>query len=435
MRIDKVNAILFCIITSTFWADALLGIISYYAINLPSPPVLLRTIILFFSVAAFLKTKRLKFEKFFLVLMLISGFVAISWGNVNHTYSELLYDVSLLTKVLYGPMLIFLLFSVVQHWHISEEQIAKYLLYGAIVFAGVIVVPAYFGIGVANYEDVGGSGTRGLLFTANESGLELGMLLAVAIRQAFQARHRFLGIVSALFIAIALANLQSRFSLLSLLVSPLVVLVLMGTADNKSGVKHKPFNKLLLIFICIVMLGVFYVVYDNFVSNDFQRRRLEESSQGELPRAMQIMVGFNYLHNREVSYDLLGEGGSAWGKSLWDDINIKASESGVAQAELDWLDLFGSYGTFFSIAMYGFYLMIVAKVWVLRKNTDSVIAGIALLGMMFYFLHAFVAGHAMSSAAPSGVFMYLVIWSMAAPLNKNNQVHVFNTGLFPRGLS
>ena len=418
MRINKASVIVFFLVTLTFFADALLGVIAYYSLSIPSPPVILRAVILIFSVFAVFSIKYYKVEKLLLILMLVSGIAAIIWGNINHSYSEVLHDISLLSKVLYGPMIFFLLLNVVQNFPVSNYLISRALLYGSIITASFILIPSYLGIGIDNYEEVSGSGTRGLLFTGNESGLQLGMLFGVAIRQMFLVNHRWLGIVSTLVIALALNSLQTRFSMLALLVSPLAVLIIKFTIEGNKKIDANLTRRMVLVSISISVLGLFWVAFDSFISNDFQKSRLESSLAGDLPRAIQIAIGFNYLHNRDISYDLFGEGDSGWRKSNSRNYNEKASE--VGQAELDWLDLFGSYGTFFSLAFYGFYLRIIIKVWQHLRQKDRVLAAVSLLGMLFYFLHAFVAGHAMSSAAPSGVFMYLVIWNVSASLKNKS---------------
>ncbi len=77
-------------------------------------------------------------------------------------------------------------------------------------------------------------------------------------------------------------------------------------------------------------------------------------------------------------------------------------KEGRALAEVDWMDLYGAHGIFFTVALYAFYLWLLIRLRQVERVYGKGAKWTLVLMAGIYVTHATLAGHAFASPIPTG---------------------------------
>jgi len=401
-KFSKKKFWLICIFPALFIADILYGGMDYLGINLPvTPGIILRGLVLLLSLIMILKYYKMsdRFVLIWLVMLVAFSIPGLVTGIVK---TGSLSDIQSLVKVLYGPFVILLVVVLIRKYRIGSDEIIEYIAYSGYVLGLSLLLSQLLGIQKATYGDYA-FGSTGIFYAQNDLTLALGLGLFAAM---FRLLYDFTLVRLVLISLSAFACLQigTRSSLLLVLVASMlpVILVVMGdhTKTKRLTRAKRIFRWLMALSVSCLLLGLLSYGVAKQSENTFQQGKLEQIQSGDLPRLYLITMGAIYLSQRDSLLNLTGEGQHSYAQGVG---SIFSGSSDYEKlVEVDFIDMYGSYGLIFTSIMYSYFIFLLVAitknfVWGSKKPIEGLIA----LSLGVYLGQSVVAGHALTSPIPT----------------------------------
>jgi hypothetical protein len=399
-RIKKLDIILFLLIVFPIIIDLINGfIIENYGhlFSIISIALIYRGTIVF--IAFFYScTKKCFIANFIRVLIFLWIISNFFWRDFA-PYYKFIHELYIFIIIIFPILLIFLYKYIDFKYKINNLLILKYIsTWGFIV--GLLLFLSYIsGIGFQTYRY--GFGVRSFFKAQNDVSLALIISLSIAIYVYIQS-SKVKDLIKIIFITIGSILISTRAGLLGMILVYLSFICL-TIINKKLLIKHL---KYLFIFFVIIISGIIFS-YQQIVKHGYLVHKYQ-SLFIESPRARLEKAGIERIYNREIYFNIIGEGEQSFRYNVSKILNEDIGPRGGRFVEQDIIDIFGFYGLIlflfvFFIPLYTWFLML-KKVLLNLYKLDIDIYNLSLFLCLSLFLgHSFVVGHAIFSALVSTV--------------------------------
>lgn len=388
--------------------DILYGLFEYYNFSTAiSPGILLRGLLFFLSLLVILKHRNLVDKQlfFWILLLVLFSFPSIIVGSLIENI-RFIDDILYLLRVFFTPIIILALLTLIRRYDISREEIFKYIEYTAYIISISLIISQFLGAQRLTYGSYA-FGNTGIFYAQNDLALALGLALFSAIYRLF---IKFSWIKIILIFSSVSAGLQigTRSSLAITFAYGLLVigLVFWGRKSTNSAISKNLLNQPAVRFIlCILFSGAIllflYKGIEKHSQHSFQQEKLEHLAQGDLFRSHLLDAGIQHLQNRNSFYHITGEGCSSYGNGV---ARYYLGRKSYKHVEMDWIDLFGSFGLAFVITLHILFIFVLfgsGKRFILGDRAPW--TGLVACSLLIYLGHSVFAGHALTSPLPSTI--------------------------------
>lgn len=404
LNIKKSSTILLMLLPGLYVSDILYGWLSLSGYEgLITPGVVIRGGIFLLAVGWSVKyhraiRKRLFFLCWGLLLLSLTGPIISFIETLNG--SALAIDVNGVAKVLYGPFILLLFIVLIKHYRITDLNIFSFIEYAAYFLGCSLLLMQLFSVGKLTYGNYA-YGSTGIFHAQNDLTLSLGIALIPAVYRNIK-NPSFLRLTLLIASMFGCIGIGTRASIAIIFLVPVAVMFVILWSIERS---EKTFiRKIISVTMVLVLavgaswIGFRTIQYESQYSH--QARKFETIAAGELPRLLLIRAGVEYLAGRNTAKNVLGEGSYHYQRGVypyWGGMRDDSRKS----VEVDWMDLYGSYGVVFTILLHCFYLMLLfsssKKFFLGKSEFDGLVATMLLI----YIGHSALAGHALVSPIPS----------------------------------
>jgi hypothetical protein len=345
--------------------------------------------------------KRLFFLCWGLFLLALLGPMISFVETLNET--ALSIDMKGVFRVLYGPFILLLFIVLIKRYRMTDLNIFSFIEYAAYFLGCSLLLMQLLSIGKLTYGDYA-YGSTGIFHAQNDLTLSLGIALIPAVyRNIKNPSHvRVALLIGSMFGCIGIGT---RASIAIIFLVPVAVMfVILWSIERSQTGKKKFTRKIISVTMVLVLavgaswIGFRTIQYES--QYNYQAKKFETIAAGELPRLLLIRAGVEYLAGRNTAKNMLGEGSYHYQRGVypyWGGMQDDSRKS----VEVDWMDLYGSYGVVFTILLHCFYLMLLfsssKRFFLGRSEFDGLVATVLLI----YLGHSALAGHAMVSPIPS----------------------------------
>ncbi len=399
MKLSKKKTWLVCLLPLLFLADIIYGGLDYYGISLfVGPGIVLRGIALLFAFYVFFRklsfvNKKLKIIVVLSILLVFPSFIS---GLLQG--QSFFYDIIFSTKIVYLPLITALFVVIRQRYELTNLYIIRYIEYSAYVLGVSLLLSQLLGIQHDSYGDYA-FGNTGIFYAQNDMTLAFGLALLASGYSL--ALDEFSLVRSVLFVFSGFACIQigTRASLAVVFGTAITVAfcVLWGRPIKKNSI-DKLKKAAIVIFILISMGGGLAYGLTRQQEFGFQQKKLEELASGEFPRLALVLSAVKHISGRSLAFDFFGEGADAFHRGV-----AKYFPGNVEHriVEVDWMDILGAYGIFYTLFIYLFlmyiFLFSVTRFLIKREQIFGLVSAATLL----YLGHSVLAGHALISPIPT----------------------------------
>lgn len=378
-------------------------------IGLPSPAEVVRGGILLWALLVLLRvvTPALRKLQVWVIVLgaLGSAGLVLTYfmdGNIQH----LIGNVTQLSKVLYGPALVLLLVVLTRRYRLDLPETLDAVSWVAGVAGGSIVLFTITGLGRATYRAYD-LGSRGLFISQNDIGVAMGVGLIAAFYMLLRTRRIRYAVLTALGLA-GMLMLGTRAAMLAAFVIPVAMLVI-----NRSLLVPGRRGAFIGVILGAGILAALSVAgaweYRNIQVERFQQVKLQRLSEDPFVRGIRVLAAVDYVARRPTLAAVTGEGMVSYGQGVARSLEVNAD---YVLAEVDWMDMFGAYGIFFTIAIYSYYIRFLSLARRLRPVWGKPVCHTMMLSVAWFLFHSIVAGHALAGTIPAGALapVLSIIW-------------------------
>lgn len=355
---------------------------------------------------------------FFLVLF---QFV---YGLVYSSAYMVLSNLLEASKLIYIIVIIQAFINLHAKRQISQNAIEKIIDISLMVFPLCVVVPRFFNVGYYMYDSTS-TGFSGFFYAANDLNIVLLVMLIFSLDKQFnrlenKEKSKYYLISSFLLIvSLVLTGAKS-----SLVVSILILLIYMV----RFVLKGKFTTKIKILFLLVASIGTVFIMINSFYYDEMQNiinrhTYFYERDNGNLTTFLltnrntfldaSIQSFSDSNSTDKVLQFLFGKGKMKHMEDTGEKLN-----SVSRPIEMDFFDIFFSYGLLGSILIYCFltrFLLLAFKKYNLTHHFSY------SLSMITFAVYSFLGGHVLFSAL-SGTYLAMVCCSLYAFKNKNLQV-------------
>jgi len=394
-----------------FLADILYGLLLHYGYSLPvTPGVLMRGSLLAISfVYVVLYYNKLPLSlRIWLFLILSSVLPSIlvrleSGGGIS-------YDLLILSKTIYFPILTMFMVLLVSQGKLSHLTIVKYIEYSAYVLGLSLLISQVLGISRPTYGTYA-YGSTGIFYSQNDMTLAFGLALLAAAYRVIVVKFSLIRLLMVVLSAYACLQIGTRASLGVVLATGLttVALVLWNRSVSRSYIVK--ISKATSGFALLAGLSVMVLSsLGQQMEFGYQQKKLEQIQKGEFPRQLIVDAGMRQITNRPAIANYTGEGADSFFKGTSSYYHT-SDDDGRKSVEVDWVDLLGAFGIFYTVIIYLFALIpCIYGAWRFLGYREADL-GLMSAASFLYLAYSTTVGHAFVTPIPSTLMAgYLVLF-------------------------
>jgi 4-amino-4-deoxy-L-arabinose transferase-like glycosyltransferase len=230
------------------------------------------------------------------------------------------------------------------------------------------------------------------------------MLIALGPTAYRAARDRHLGYGLAAFATAAgLLVMGTRAGVIGCFLIPAAILV----ANRRRIFNAGRWLTSLAVF-GVVVLGLIVtagILVTRMEQDTYRAQRFAMLRSSDFGRVRLARNALEIVRERPADFLFIGQGASAY---RWPE--GASTPAADALAEVDWLDLLGGQGLFFTVLLYGFYMSFLFRRRWVRNVHDPGIRPVIVIALLVYLGHGSLAGHALTGPVPSGVLAALLAY-------------------------
>lgn len=384
-----------------FVSDILYGAMDLLGIEFPvTPGVVLRGIVVltaFYMVVKYHRAvgKRLVTWLFVLVVSVLPSVVI----GMFHGQS-VFFDVSMLSKVLYLPLVTGLFVVLIRRYRIGENEVIRFVEYAAYLLGVSLLASQMTGFARQTYGDYA-FGSTGVFYAQNDMTLAFGLSLLAGGYRLVMERFSLVRLGMLMTSAFACVQIGTRASL-----GVLAGVALTATAclmwGKFSSVHRRGLNVVRKwvagAFVLFAALAAVMYGLSMQKAYKYQQDKLEQIAEGDFPRLMLVVAGMRHIEERNAWFDVFGEGADAFQRGVAKHFVGSQDRKSV---EVDWMDIFGNYGIIFTLLIHAFVLSALSGTAFRFIIKHEPFFGLIAAATLLYLGHASVAGHALTSPIPS----------------------------------
>lgn len=380
-----------------FISDILYGGLNYYGIKLPiSPGILFRGAVLLIAVYMVMIYSRLVGQQLlmWIVLMILSVIPSLVVG-IFHSQS-MLFELAALSKALYLPFVTSLFVVLILRYRIEYDEILRFIEFAAYILGISLLLSQVLGIQSESYGDYA-FGSKGIFYAGNDVTLALGLALMAASYRLVIVHFSFVRLLLLGMSAFACVQIGARASLGIVIGTAFasVACAIWGRMSEKNGQAIMRMKKWIAsTFILVAMAGMLLYGLTKQQEFNFQQQKLEQITAGDLPRLLLMQAGNRHIIERSEWLHLTGEGTDAFQRGV---ANYYPGYEDRKAIEVDWMDIFGSYGIGFTLLIHAFVLLVLigsARLFLIKRDAKN---GLIAAATLLYLGHSAFAGHALTS--------------------------------------
>ena len=435
------SLLLLALLPGLYIADLVYGALYINEIEItPSPGQMTRGLVLLIAVWFLVSDRSNRFSAYSLFLAVMCTMIGVSTLISPDFPGSLSFDIKSAARIMYGPFAVLVFLRI---FTVYGTRYRDMLFFVELIFYGIgllLFTLSQLDIGQRTYGSYA-YGFKGLFEPQNDVGLSATIAFAAALYGNI-CRPRILRLVLLTLAMLGIAGMGTRTAMAApLLVSLAVAFVFVSVEFSRPPDSRRLLSLLARLAVILTLSGLVSlhsyglatgqrIIPNPFAgwtdkggdgeelepdgSTYYQRLKMERTMKGEAHRKDLLERALKHTTGRPLVYDLLGEGTYSYRMGVarfWP--GIKPGED--RYAEMDWFDLYGQYGLFFSIALhifYGLFLCAALFYWVTRRQVEF---GVFALMIGLYLSHSIIAGHAMNSPMAStqiaavNAFLYMLM--------------------------
>lgn len=402
-RIRKKTLWLAALLPMLFVSDILYGAMEIAGAKaVLTPGVILRGMVVLAAVFMVLRHWKLVGSQLFIwILIIMISILPSVIVSIFHS-QDFLFDLSVLAKALYFPLVSGLFVVLVRRYCIDGDTVLRYIEYAAYMLGLSLLLSQMAGFEKKTYGDYA-FGSTGIFYAQNDLTLAFGLALLAGGYRLVMLRFSWIRAFLMGLSAFACVQIGTRASLAVVVGVALtaVACILWGREVTKANRMSARLRRWVTgVFVFAVMLSMLAYGWSMQQEFSYQQKKIEEIIEGKFPRLLLVLAGLRHIEERNDWFNIFGEGADAFQRGV---AEYFPSQEDRKMVEVDWLDLFGSYGVFFTLLIHAFVLFALFMnsygFLVKRDPLSGLIAAAALL----YFMHGALAGHALTTPIPSTV--------------------------------
>lgn len=301
-----------------------------------------------------------------------------------------------LLKTLYGPVLAVALLIEIRRQRLTLVDVFDAVAWVAGLAGGSIVLLTLAGLGQQTYA-LHDAGAKGFFIAQNDIGVAMGIGLLAAVDLLLRTRRWRYAILGILGMA-GMLMLGTRAAMAAAFVLPLAMMLNFRSQLMRG--RRRGFLALLLGLVVVLSFAVGAAWrFRTLQAESYQQHKLQALADNPFVRGVRVIAALDHVRQRPLRADIIGEGFLSY--SLGVARNFGQNLEGVL-AEVDWMDLYGTYGILFAIAIHLFYLDALRQSRRLARVHGKIAARTAFLAIVWFLLHSAVAGHAIAGTIPAG---------------------------------
>jgi O-antigen ligase like membrane protein len=364
-----------------------------------TPGDLGRGVLLVAGLTIMLLTRRRCFRnvnQWFLILVCLGLLGPLSTLVRHGDTSGLAYDMDELSKTLYGPALIVLFLAIFLRFRVRLWHVLSAITVWGTLAGSCLILFELLDLGSGTYGQYS-TAHKGVFIAQNDLGLGMTIALLVATYQLlYQPRPArlgaFLTMLGGMFV------LGTRVAMLGAVAVPLAVVFVVRPKSPRPRVWSR---RVVLSGLLIFVVSTFaYEEARSIADQSYQMQKFAQLSEGEFTRVALLASALRYTSDRGAWANLFGEGADRYQSGVATELELPENRG---LAEIDWLDLYGTHGLVFVIALYAFYIVCLLRCARARFGDAPRLPRLLALAIGLYLLHGTLAGHAMWSPLPTGV--------------------------------
>lgn len=402
LRYKKKHLWLACLLPLLFVSDILYGGLHCYGIKLLiSPGVLLRGLVFLIAIYSAVKwLPSVNRRLYYFIIVLVFSVVPSILIVLFHSQS-FFFDLSILSKTLYFPLVTGLFVVLRSKYNIEDDTVLRFVEYAAYMLGISLLFSQQVGIQNKTYASHS-FGSVGIFSAQNDMTLAFGLaMLSAAYRLVF-VRFSLIRLVFFAMSTFACIQIGTRASLAVMLgiVFTITILFVWGRIPQKNKLSVVGLAKKIILSLLVVSLVTCVFIYGFSKQQEFnyQQRKLEQLARGEIPRLRLLLAGTEYISTRPLLINLTGEGFSAFQRG----VALHTTENRERRmVEIGWVDIFGSCGVMFTILIHAFVLYVLLSTGCNFLIYRNLLHGLVAAATFLYLSNSIVAGHALVSPIPS----------------------------------
>lgn len=426
------HLLLFMLISGLFVSDILYGGLDYFGIITPkatvslTPGVIIRGALLLFALIQVVwYMHKLPTAWIGLLLMLMTFTlpgIIVSTMSV-YSFATLFRELVVVSKVLFGPVMMLWFVLLIKKWNLSSEILLKHVEYSFYFIGMALLLMRLTDLNVATYAytDVA---HKGIFWSQNDFSLCLGIGMVASVMNNLM-RYSSVRVVLMLCSIFSFINIGTRASLLFATSIPVFVLIMLTFSKNDNWKRRNVFRMLIFMGPLFVIVAMYmgYATYQNALEERYLAQKYSHIIDGNLPRDALLEAGNKYLKGRNALFNLFGEGSLRYGAGVnyyWRGRTLLEMKG--RSTEVDWMDIFGQYGLFFTLLLHTLFIFILSLGMIQWLKYRDPTHGAGSIMLALYLGNSALAGHALVSAIPSGLIA--VVCAMILTTYKGKKHHI-----------
>ena len=383
-----------------FVSDILYGGMELYGIDFAiSPGIVLRGLVVAIAIHTVLTKRKLVGKGLFLwiLAMVITASPAVVLGVVYG--QSFFYDFSSFSKVVYLPLVTGLFVVLVRRYRLDCDDVLRFVEYAAYVLGLSLLLSQVLGLERWTYGDYA-FGSTGIFYAQNDMTLALGLAMLAGAYRLVAAPFSWMRLVFFGMSAFACVEIGTRASLV--VTAGTAVCVLIWVLWGRGIGRLKYFGSVVKWIISLLIVAAMSVVllygWSRQQEFSYQQQKLQQIAEGKFPRLLLVEAGGQHISERSAFLNLFGEGADSFQRGV---ARYFPTYHERRMVEVDWMDIFGSYGFIFVTIIYLFVFLVFFKSsrrFVVERDAQH---GLIAAATMLYIGNSVLAGHALVSPIPS----------------------------------
>ena len=383
-----------------FVSDILYGSMTIYGLDFPiSPGIVLRGLVVAIAMYTVLTKRKIVGKGLF--LWIIAAVTTASPAMVlGLVYGQsFFYDLSSFSKVVYLPLVTGLFVVLVRRYRLDWDDVLRFVEYAAYVLGLSLLLSQAMGLERRTYGDYA-FGSTGIFYAQNDMTLALGLAILAGAYRLVEAPFSWLRLIFLGMSAFACIQIGTRASLV--VIAGTAVCVVIWVLWGRGIGRLKYFGSVIkwiisLLFVAAMSVTLLYG-WSRQQEFSYQQQKLQQIAEGKFPRLPLVEAGGQHISKRSALLNLFGEGADSFQRGV---TRYYPTYQERRMVEVDWMDIFGTYGLVFMVVIHLFVFLVLFKSirrFVVQRDARY---GLISAATLLYIGNSVLAGHALVSPIPS----------------------------------